>query len=76
MSDGTRACVKQVILSMCDKSGYRARSEKFQCMPAMGQCTVEFSDGCPLDIATYIDVVQCKAVLNDDITVGCDTVVP
>ena len=76
MSDGTRACVKQVTLSKCDKSGYRAGGKKFQCMPVMGQRTVKFSDGCPLYTATYIDVVQCKAMLNDDITVGCDTVVP
>ena len=64
MSDGTTACGKQVTLSTCDKSGHRARNKKFQCMAVMGQRMVEFRDGCPLDIATYIDVVQCRTMIS------------
>ena len=76
VSDGGRTCGRRVALSTCDKSGYRANGLKFQCVPTTGRRLVEFGEDCPLNMATYMDVVKCNAVRNDDVIVGCDSVVP
>lgn len=74
---GGKTCGKRVALSTCDKAGYRAdNGDKFQCVASTGRRLVEFGEDCPLNLASYMDVVKCNAVRNDDVTVGCNTVVP
>lgn len=76
ISDGTKTCRKEVSLSACDKVGYRAYGDKFECVPSTGRRVLDFSEDCPMNIAAYLDVVKCNAVQNANINVGCDMIVP
>ena len=63
----------------CDKRGYMDDGQRFECKPVVSQLSVDLSDdsfttgscGALTELA-YNDVVECVAVRNDNLDVGCD----
>lgn len=75
-SRSSASCSKEVVEHECDKQGFRANGLKFRCVPREGKRLLRFKNTCPLCGGLYTDVVICRARRDDDITVGCDLVVP
>ena len=70
------ACSSHVLLHKCDKANFRRNSGKtFRCKPVFKHRRSHLPPcAAPLRKVVYNDVVQCKAVRDDNIRVGCDLI--
>ena len=69
-----QGCATSVIQYDCDKYQFRSGDKKFRCVPIEGERTVNF-ENCPINSATYTDVVGCQIIQDPSLLVGCDVVV-
>ena len=72
---GSKSCSKRIIRRTCDKLGFRSQGRKFRCDQVEGSRALRFDKNCPLNIATYTDVIRCNIIQDDSVNVGCDLIV-
>lgn len=72
IKSGYRSCAEEIFYHECDKRGFRADGKKYRCVPQYGKRMVTFGAWCPMSEGFYQDVVQCNAVEDAHIIVGCD----